>query len=63
MPFESHDAREKFKDAIRDQGRYQTWIADNLGVTKGYVSNVLNGRMPLTQTFRDRLNELLKTDI
>ena len=63
-PFSENDLKEEFKDEIQKQGRKLTWIADQMGITKGHLSNILNNAtFKLTSENRQKLNELLKTNI
>lgn len=42
------------KRALKESGRTVTWLAKEMGYTRPYVSNVLNGVDPLTEEFQER---------
>lgn len=62
-PFSNHDIIEEFKCAIEEQGRKKNWIANQLGISKGHLNNILNNGFTLTEENRKKLNELLNTSI
>jgi predicted XRE-type DNA-binding protein len=57
------DIRDQFKDAITKRGIRQDWIAKNLQVSQGYISNILTKKVYLPEVTRTALNELLGTNI
>lgn len=38
--------------ALKDQGRSVAWLAEAMGYSRSYVSNVLNGNLPFTEKFQ-----------
>lgn len=63
IPFSEQDIIDDFCEAIRSKGIKQKWIAQQMNLTEGYISSILKRRMKMTQDFRDKLNELLNTNI
>lgn len=48
------------RKALKDQGRTVAWLAEQMGYTRSYVSNVLNARYPFTEQFQERAIEALE---
>lgn len=48
------------KAALDEQGRSVAWLAREMGYSRGYVSNVLNGQTPFTPHFQSKAIEALK---
>lgn len=44
---------------LKDQGRTIAWLAEQMGYTRSYVSNVLNGHLPFTEKFQRQAAEAL----
>lgn len=49
----------KLKRALKKQGRTTTWLAEACGYSRSYVSNVVNGHMPMTDEFQQRAAKAL----
>lgn len=58
---------ETFKDCIKrikfEQSLNQEAIAEKLGVHKSYLSDMINGRVPLTDKISDKIYELFKIKV
>ena len=52
----------KFQKAIRMSGYRRVWIATQLGITKGHLTNMLSGRDKFLEKHRKKLNEILQTN-
>lgn len=48
------------KKALAEQGRTVAWLAEQMGYTRSYVSNVLNGHLAFTEKFQQRAIEAMK---
>lgn len=48
------------KRTLKEQGRSVAWLAEEMGYSRAYVSNVLNGNQPFTEKFQRRAIEALK---
>lgn len=56
------DARAtSLKKALHNQGRSTAWLAKATGYSRGYVSNVLHGRVPFSEEFQRRAVEALQS--
>jgi transcriptional regulator with XRE-family HTH domain len=42
------------RQALKEQGRTVQWLADEMGYSRGYVSNVLGGKTPFTDAFHEK---------
>lgn len=47
---------------LRDEGRTQKWLADQLCVSKTHLSQVLLGNRSLSKKVLNKINEVLGTD-
>lgn len=47
---------------IEGRGIKAKWIADYLGVTPAYISQIRSGKFPFTDDMREKVNELLETN-
>lgn len=65
IPTDSLDIRDQFDMIIEQRKREssKSWLAEQLGISVGHFSNILSGRMDLTEKNRKKLNELLGTKI
>ena len=52
----------KFSAIIEQRGLKRTWVAEQIHVCPGHLTNILKGKDVLTDKRRKMLNELLKTD-
>lgn len=48
------------RKTLEAQGRTVTWLADEMGYSRGYVSNVLGGKHPFTEEFQAKATQALK---
>jgi plasmid maintenance system antidote protein VapI len=53
----------QFEDAFKAEGRSKRWIADGLGIHISTLSKIINGDYTLTERNRNKMNELLGTNI
>jgi plasmid maintenance system antidote protein VapI len=51
----SEGLRELLRTAVRDSGRKQVWIAEQLGVSTKHLSQMLTGRVELTLGWAQRI--------
>lgn len=47
--------RTQVRDTIKACGLKQIWIADQLGISQKYLSQILTGRVTLTLTWAERI--------
>lgn len=52
-----------FAEVIKERGIMKSWVADKLMLNPSTVSLFINGKRPLSEKNRIRLNELLGTSI
>jgi transcriptional regulator with XRE-family HTH domain len=60
-PVASKRQNASLKKALKSQGRTVTWLAEETGYSRGYVSHVLNGQIALTEEFQAKALEALST--
>lgn len=53
---------ELFKTILEERGVKQTWLANQTGISKEHISNILADRVLLTEENRDKINAALGTD-
>lgn len=46
---------------LRDRGQTVSWLADQTGYTRSYVSNILNGKVPFSEEFQRKAMAALAT--
>ncbi len=44
---------------IKEQGRTVAWLAETMGYSRSYVSNVLNGNLPFSEKFQRQATEAM----
>lgn len=54
--------QEQWKDVLQDRGVKQTWLAEKTGISPEHISNILAGRVLLTEENKIKINEALGTD-
>lgn len=53
---------QKWKAVLEARGVKQTWLADQTGISKEHISNILADRVLLTGENRKKINNALGTD-
>lgn len=48
------------KRALAEQGRSVTWLAEAMGYSRAYVSNILNEKQPFTEKFQRRALDAMR---
>lgn len=50
---------QRLKAIMDAQGRRQTWLAEQVGVSVGMINHILHGRKPLTATMATKIAKAL----
>lgn len=53
---------ELFKKVLEERGVKQTWLANQTGISKEHISNILADRVLLTEENKEKINTALGTD-
>lgn len=53
---------ELWKEVLTERGVKQTWLADKTGISPEHISNILAGRVLLTDENKVKINEALGTE-
>lgn len=53
---------ELFKKVLEERGVKQTWLANQTGISKEHISNILADRVLLTEENKEKINNALGTD-
>lgn len=48
-------------NVIKERGLKQTWVADKAGISTPHLSNILAGRVLITNEVKERINSALGT--
>jgi plasmid maintenance system antidote protein VapI len=59
---EKKTIQEKWREYLESKGTKQTWLADQTGISQEHISNILAGRVLLTEENRKKINDTLGTD-
>lgn len=54
--------QEQWKEVLQDRGVKQTWLAEKTGISPEHISNILAGRVLLTDENKVKINEALGTE-
>lgn len=46
---------------LRMKGITSAWVAESLGITQSYISQIRKEKTPLSKKLREKMNELLET--
>ena len=58
-----HEIRGRtLRDILSSQGRYQSWIAEAMGLSRSFVNAWISGSAPMTETHAIRLASLIAID-
>ena len=52
----------KIKEHLNERGTKQTWLANKTGLSPEHISNILAGRVLLTDEVLQKINTTLGTD-
>jgi len=55
-------AQELWKDVLQQRGVKQSWLAAQTGISPEHISNILAGRVLLTDENKSKINDALGTD-
>ena len=51
-----------WKEYLKSMGTKQTWLANQSGISQEHISNILAGRVLLTDENRKKINDVLGTN-
>lgn len=54
--------QEQWKEVLEERGIKQTWIAEKTGISPEHISNILAGRVLLTDENKVKINTVLGTN-
>lgn len=54
--------QEKWRENMAVRGIKQSWVAGKAGFSQEHLSNILAGRVLLTEENKEKINEVLGTD-
>lgn len=49
----------RVKEVLKEQGRSQTWLANELGIAKNHMNGICNNRYKLTEEVARKIKNLL----
>lgn len=50
---------ERVRETIKGQGRHQSWVAENMGISQAYLTRLMNGQRPWLPHLRDAASRVL----